>query len=132
MFLPVDFAEAIDPADFRLKRLAALADRRWRATQTMTFDGVTDVPADPAMAVVNATLSMRERQGVPAGATQIWKLRSPDVFRTWAHADIEAYGFAIGAHIQACFDREAELAALMPPGATVAALAAVDISSGWP
>lgn len=132
MFNPVAFVDDIDPAAFRLMRLAALADRRWRETQTMTYDGVDDVPADPATAVVNATLSMRERQGVPAAHTQTWKLRSPDVFRTWAHADIEAYGFAIGAHIQACFDREAELAALMPPGASIADLKAVDISTGWP
>ncbi|MEN5147169.1 DUF4376 domain-containing protein [Brevundimonas diminuta] len=107
--------------------LAALAEMRWQRSQHFVFDGVP-TQADPAIAVVNATLAMRQRRGVPAEAVQTWKLSQAD-FRQWDEAQIEAFGFAIADHIQGCFDREADLSALIvgaeDPGA-------VDIATGWP
>lgn len=108
-------------------RLDALADLRWQKSQHFAFDGVM-TQADPAIAVVNATLAMRERRGVPAEAVQTWKLSQGD-FRQWDEAQIEAFGFAIADHIQACFDREASLSALIVAAEDPAS---VDITTGWP
>ncbi|WP_303713327.1 DUF4376 domain-containing protein [Brevundimonas naejangsanensis] len=107
--------------------LAALADMRWQRSQYFVFDGVL-TQADPAIAVVNATLAMRQRRVVPAEAVQTWKLSQAD-FRQWDEAQIEAFGFAIADHIQGCFDREATLSGQIivaeDPGA-------IDITTGWP
>lgn len=107
--------------------LNALADLRWQKSQHFVFDGVM-TQADAAIAVVNATLTNRDRRGVPAETLQTWKLSQAD-FRQWDEAQIEAFGFAIADHIQACFDREADLSALI-----VAAVdpAEIDITTGWP
>ncbi|MNU42671.1 hypothetical protein D3C71_314360 [compost metagenome] len=107
--------------------LDALADMRWLRTQSFTFDEVL-TQADPAIAVVNATLAMRSRRGVPASAVQAWKLGQGD-FRQWDEHQIEAFGFAIADHIQACFDREEELSAQI---IAAEAPAAIDITTGWP
>lgn len=107
--------------------LAALADMRWQRSQHFVFDGVP-TQADPAIAVVNATLAMRQRRGVPAEAVQTWKLSQAD-FRQWDEAQIEAFGFAIADHIQGCFDREAALSALIVAAENPGA---VDIATGWP
>lgn len=108
-------------------RLAALADLRWQKSQAFTYDGVL-TQADPAIAVVNATLSMRDRRGVPPEAPQTWKLSQAD-FRQWNEAQIEAFGFAIADHIQACFDREAVLTAMILAATDPAS---VHINTGWP
>lgn len=109
------------------QRLAALADLRWQKSQAFTYDGVL-TQADPAIAVVNATLSMRERRGVPPEAPQTWKLSQAD-FRQWNEPQIEAFGFAIADHIQACFDREAVLTAMILSATDPAS---VHINTGWP
>lgn len=107
--------------------LKALADRRWWKTQTFTYDGV-ETQADDAIAVVNATLALRQRRGVPAEYPQTWKLGASE-FRQWDETQIEAFGFAIADHIQACFEREAELTALIIAAEDPSD---VDTSTGWP
>lgn len=108
-------------------RLAALADLRWQKSQAFTYDGVL-TQADPAIAVVNATLSMRERRVVPPETPQTWKLSQADC-RQWNETQIEAFGFAIADHIQACFDREAVLTALILAAPDPSS---VHINTGWP
>ena len=120
-------AEVPASAPTAADRLAALADLRWQKSQAFTYDGVL-TQADPAIAVVNATLSMRERRGVPAEAPQTWKLSQAD-FRQWNEPQIEAFGFAIADHIQACFDREAVLTAMILAANDPAS---VHINIGWP
>lgn len=107
--------------------LKALADRRWWKTQTFTYDGV-ETQADGAIAVVNATLTLRQRRGVPAEYPQTWKLGASE-FRQWDEAQIEAFGLAIADHIQACFEREAELTDLILAAEDPSS---VDTSTGWP
>ncbi len=123
----VDPPEPEKPKPTQAQCLKSLADRRWWKTQTFTFDGV-ETQADPAIAVVNATLALRQRRGIPAEAEQVWKLTNAD-FRLWSEAQIEAFGFAIADHIQGCFDREAELSAMIVAAEDPSS---VDTSTGWP
>lgn len=115
------------PVMSQAKALKALADRRWWKTQTFTYDGV-ETQADGAIAVVNATLTMRQRRVVPAEYTQTWKLGASE-FRQWDETQIEAFGFAIADHIQACFEREAELTDMIISAEDPSD---VDTSTGWP
>lgn len=114
----------------RADKLSQLADLRWRRCQTMAYDGEESVPADPALSVIT---SIAVADGVaPSAAARTFKLKSPAVFRQWTVAQIVTYGMAIGAHVQACFDREAVLASLIMAAEDEATLAAIDVSTGWP
>ena len=112
-------------------KLAALANERWGRTQAFSYDGETDVPADPALSVITS-LAVADQIMPSGGATRTFKLKSPAVFREWTVAEIVAYGMAIGVHVQACFDREKALAAEIQAAADHAALDAIDITAGWP
>lgn len=125
--LGLTWVEPVAPIMSVAKALKSLADRRWWKTQTFTYDGV-ETQADGAIAVVNATLTLRQRRGVPAEYPQTWKLGASE-FRQWDKAQIEAFGFAIADHIQACFEREAELSALIIAAEDPSS---VDTSTGWP
>ncbi len=108
--------------------LATIAAYRWNRTQTMTYDGETDVPADPALSVITS-IAVAEQLAPSGGATRTFKLK-PGAFREWTVAQITAYGMAIGAYVQACFDREEVLAAQAEGGDIAGALA--DLETGWP
>jgi hypothetical protein len=45
---------------------------------------------------------------------------------------ITAVAMAVRAHVQACFDNEAELKAQIEAASTAQEIAAVDLNSGWP
>lgn len=117
--------------EVREAMLAQLADIRWRRTLTFAYDGETDVPADPALSVITS-LAVVDQLAPSGEATRTFKLKSPAVFRQWTIAQIVAYGLAIGAHVQACFDREAALAAAIETAADHEALSALDLGAGWP
>ena len=108
--------------------LATIAAYRWNRTQRMDYDGETDVPADPALSVITS-IAVAEQLAPSGGATRTFKLK-PGAFRQWTVAQIVGYGMAIGAHVQACFDREKELADLATGGDIAGALAALE--TGWP
>lgn len=139
MFHPADLEYVMDVVenydvhltrDAKAEARAKLAEQRWTRSQSFTYDGV-EAQADPAIAVVSATLEMRRRRQVPAAYPQMWKLGSSS-FRQWGEADIEAYGFGIADHIQACFDKEAALAAEIEAAQTEADVRSIDLFSGWP
>ena len=108
------------------QRLNALADLRWRKSQTFAYDGVPNAPADSALSAVTGFVVAS--QIAPSEGATTWKLASGE-FRSWTFEQVVAYGIAIRGHIQACFDREEALTALI-----VAAVdpASIDISTGWP
>lgn len=108
--------------------LAAIADYRWHKTQTMDYDGETDVPANPALAVITS-IAVAEQFAPTNGALRNFKLK-PGAFRQWSVSQIVGYGMAIGAYVQACFDREEVLAAQAEGGDIASALAALE--TGWP
>ena len=108
--------------------LATIANYRWNRTQRMDYDGETDVPADPALSVITS-IAVAEQLAPSGGATRTFKLK-PGAFRQWSVAQIIGYGMAIGAYVQACFDREEVLAAQAEGGDIAGALAALE--TGWP
>lgn len=108
--------------------LAAIANYRWNRTQAMTYDGETDVPANPALSVITS-IAVAEQFAPTNGATRTFKLK-PGAFRQWTVAQIVGYGMAIGAYVQACFDREQALADQATGGDIAGALAALE--TGWP
>ena len=108
--------------------LAIIANYRWNRTQAMNYDGETAVPADQALSVITS-IAVAEQLAPSGGATRTFKLK-PGAFRQWTVAQITAYGMAIGAYVQACFDREKELADQATGGDITGALA--DLETGWP
>ncbi len=116
-------------AEAQAERLAALAERRWQAeTAGITVAGIP-VSTD------------RESQGLITGAALAatldgdyavtWKTPG-GAFVTLTAPQILAVAQGVRAHVQACFDREAVLAAVIAAAADLAALDAVDIESEWP
>ncbi|MGH7020008.1 MAG: DUF4376 domain-containing protein, partial [Brevundimonas sp.] len=107
-------------------RLATLAALRWQRSQTFAFDGVAAAPADSALAAVTGFV-VAAQIAPPEGAT-VWKLGQNE-FRLWTFEQVVAYGIAIRTHIQACFDREETLTALIVAAEDPAS---VDVTTGWP
>ena len=107
-------------------RLQALADLRWQKSLTFTYDGVPNAPADSALSAVTGFV-VAAQIVAPTGPTT-WKLAAGE-FRSWTFEQVVAYGIAIRGHIQACFDREEALTALIVAAADPAS---IDISTGWP
>lgn len=60
-----------------------------------------------------------------------WKMLDGSFVELNATAIVEL-AMAVRGHVQACFDRERELRALIEAAQTFAELEAVDITSGWP
>lgn len=122
--------QALALARLKVALRAALADYRWRKTQTFNFDGEVDVPADPALSVITS-IAVADSIVSSGGATRTFKLK-PGAFRQWTVDQIVTYGMAIGTYVQACFDREAEIDSEIGDAETAGALDAIDIESGWP
>jgi hypothetical protein len=56
----------------------------------------------------------------------------PGVFVALTREQIMGTGLAVGAHIQACFDRSKELTISINAAPTIQDVNAIDITSGWP
>lgn len=108
------------------KALKALADRRWWKSQTFAYDGVNKAPADSALSAVTGFVVAA--QIMPPEGPTTWKLAAGEL-RQWTFEQVVAYGIAIRNHIQACFDREAELTAEILAAEDPSS---VDTSQGWP
>jgi hypothetical protein len=115
-------------AEAKGQRLEALADRRWQASQTFTYDGVR-TQADPAIPAITAAVV--SSQFLPPGTLRTWKLGTGE-FRQWTINDIIAFGMAVSAYVQGCFNLEAVRAEAINDAPDLAALAAIDTETGWP
>jgi hypothetical protein len=115
--------------DVRRQKLDQLASVRWeRETGGMTFNG---------MAVATDAVSQTKIIGAVVGA-QI----DPNAVINWKMADgtfvtldaqaITAVAMAVRAHVQACFDREAELKVEIEAASTTEEITAIDLNTGWP
>lgn len=122
------FVAPIPPVPALDDALAIIADYRWDRTQAMNYDGETAVPADRALSVITS-IAVAEQLAPSGGATRTFKLK-PGVFREWTVAQIAAYGMAIGAYVQACFEREKALVDQATGGDIAGALA--ELETGWP
>lgn len=128
-------------AEQKAEKLAALADRRWRA-ETSGFlwnrpetDEVYYIATDAAsQAKIDA-----ERKAAEAGARRegdVWKCGDQatglPAYVALTDAEIIDMSTAARTHVSDCFNREAELAAQIMAAEDEAALDAIDINSGWP
>ena len=113
----------------RTVKLAALADYRWqRETGGMVFMGfplATDGTSQTKY--IGAAMAAQ----IDPALVIHWKCADGS-FVSIDAAAILGIAQAVRAHVQACFDREAELAASINSQTTVPAIAAVDITGGWP
>jgi hypothetical protein len=117
--------EPIPLAELRAEALARLAMRRWERQQVMLWNG-NPVPSDDAtLGRILGAIKLAEFEGkVPDDVVAGWKFE-PGYLTPVTLAQAIDYGVKIGAHIQACFNREAELAKIViAPGASAAAILA--------
>jgi hypothetical protein len=116
-------------AELKAKAFTHLADRRWQAEiGGISINGsiiATDEKSQAKFmgAVVAAMLD--------ANYSVQWKMPGGS-FVTFNHDQIIAVGQAMRAHVQACFDREAELSAQINGASDAEAIAAIDLNAGWP
>jgi hypothetical protein len=113
----------------REARLAALAQKRWeKETGGIVFNGspvATDEVSQTKIigAVVGSQLD--------PGVSMKWKMKNGQ-FVTLNAAQITDVAMAVRAHVQACFDREAELRMAIVAAGDAGTINAVDIDAGWP
>lgn len=110
--------------------MPALADRRWQAEVGGTTVGGIPVSTDrESQSKLTAAFVQADKN--PAFNIPNWKV-APGTFVTLDATTIIALGNAVTAHVQACFDREAELCNEILNAVDDVDLAAIDINSGWP
>ncbi|RWQ35851.1 MAG: DUF4376 domain-containing protein [Mesorhizobium sp.] len=121
--VPVDSLAAL-----RTKALSRLAARRWQAeTSGVVVDGVSISTDRESTAMLTAAFVVASND--PEYSIR-WKVQN-GVFVTVSAPQIIGLAAAVREHVQACFDREDELTTAIL-AANSAALAALDIESGWP
>jgi hypothetical protein len=116
-------------SELRTAKLQQLANKRWSVeTGGMTFNGMP-----LATDVVSQTKYIGAVVGAQLDPTVIlnWKL-SDGSFVTLDATAITTVAVAVRAHIQACFDREAELQTLIDAAVDQTELDSIDINMGWP
>ncbi|HEY8064643.1 MAG TPA: DUF4376 domain-containing protein [Methylosinus sp.] len=110
-------------------KLAALAERRWRAE---TAGAVVDGMRLPTDEKTQAKLTAAVVASVLDNNYAVnWKLADGS-FASFDHATLIAVAQGVRAHVQGCFDREATLVAAIDAASEIGALAAIDIETGWP
>lgn len=112
--------------DHALNLLAA--ERYRRETAGLIVDGHTVLTDRQSQALITGAHALALAEG-PGFAT---RFKTADGFVTLDQAQVIALAVAVGRHIQACFAREAEIAATVAAARTVAEVRAVDLESGWP
>ena len=116
--------------DVRAARRKELAAVRWTRQQTMKWRGRVVASDDTTTGRIMAAVMRAQVTGDQSTTVQ-WKFGDND-FDTLTLTDLTAYGMAIGQHLQGCYDREVELVADIAAAGTYAAIAAIDLASGWP
>ncbi len=107
-----------------------MAARRWEAqTGGTTLNGLP-VKTDETT-TANITAAYFKASQDPSYVVSNWKMET-GFFTALDAATVIAIGDAIEEHVQACFDREADLTTAIMLAADVAALNAIDIETGWP
>lgn len=122
--------EPVALADAQAQALAQLAGDRWLATRFFIYDGVR-TQADGAIAVLTGIVTLRRELGVPGGDETTFKLADGE-FRRWSLAGLLAFGAAVSAHIQACFDIEEQATTDIMAANTAAAALAIPAGVDWP
>jgi hypothetical protein len=116
--------------DLKSEKLASLANRRWQAEEGgITIGGVPiKTDRESQTKLTGAYIKAKENPGFVIAN---WKV-TEGVFVTLNAATIVGTGDAVTAHVQACFDREAALTVEVLAAGGAAAVAAIDLDTGWP
>ncbi len=110
-------------------KLEALAARRWLAETGGIMLGEMSIKTDEdTQRKITGAYVKADKD---AGFSARWKI-APGVFVTLDAATILMIGDAVTAHIQTCFDNEADITADILAAADEAELDAIDIETGWP
>lgn len=113
----------------RALALDALASRRYLAEiGGVTFNGMTILTDRESR---NNLTAAYVRALADSDFSARWKI-APGQHVELDATTIIAIGAAVADHVQACFDHEADLAALIVAAEDAAALEAIDITAGWP
>ena len=114
--------------------LAKIADRRWRAEiGGMSFGG-QNIPTDREVSQPRILAQGLDARTDPSAEVENWKA-GPGVYLTLDNATLQALATALKAHIQACFNREAEISTLLMGKRKVETLRATlaeELDKGWP
>ena len=116
-------------ADVLARRTAELARIRYARETAGVVVADRRIQTDPASRsnLLGALVAMRE------GFTAETAWKSADGWVTVTLAEVETMARAVVGHVEACFSRERELHdQLLALGGDVAAIAALDLSGGWP
>lgn len=110
-------------------RLAELAALRWqKETSGVSFAGVAfATDATSQTKYLSAALAAQ----MDPALSLMWKAKDGNFVRLSA-AELAQLAALVRAHVQACFDREAELRAAIEAADTPDAVKAVVINTGWP
>ena len=116
-------------AELKADAQSRLASRRWQAeTGGITVGGIF-VPTDRETQGIVDRIVRAFADGDMTGSVNF---KAPDGWVQIDEATARAIKAAGAQHIQACFDRESELSALIEAADDADALAAIDLDSGWP
>jgi hypothetical protein len=110
-------------------KCAGLAELRWeKETGGTTFNGLSiATDAVSQTKIIGAVVGAQ----IDPNAVINWKTADGAFVTLDAHA-ITAVAMAVRAHVQACFDREAELKAEIEAASTVEEIVAIDLNTDWP
>lgn len=122
------YAKYASLSDSKAGRLAELSDRRVRAEQAFLFGGMPLKLDEATQARISGAIQYLTRN--PA-VTVPWQV-SRGVFVDLGLPQVQALADASGAHVQACFTNARVLATQINAAATIAAVEAVNLDSGWP
>ena len=115
-------------AELKAERRAALAERRRRAETAGTRVNGMSMSTDEK---TQGKLTAAVVASVLDNAYAVnWKLADGS-FALFDHAALIAAAQGVRAHVQNCFDREAQLAAAIDAAVDATALASIDIDAGW-
>lgn len=122
-------AEAPSLAAAKVRKLAELAERRWRAEIGGITIGALPVATDAA---AQAKLTGAVVASLLDNAYSVrWKL-ADGTFALLDHETLITAAQSVRAHVQGCFDHEAVLADQINAASDTTQLAACDLDSGWP
>jgi hypothetical protein len=121
---PVTYSDEV----VRPRMLTALAAERYKHQQSTMFNGQR-LPCDlVSLVMVNGAMTRMQLPGAPESIR--WKLNGR--FIPLDLTSVIAIGTAMADHVQACYEYEGDLAARIEAAPDIIALAAIDITEGWP
>jgi hypothetical protein len=111
------------------KMLADVAALRWNKQQVFKLND-SPMKSDPETisSITAAVVLMDVNPTSPQ--TRRWKV-GPNTWANLSRTDLIGIGTAAADHVQACFEREEELALLISQATTVDDLMEIDVTSGW-